>query len=151
MRLAPLALAFAALYAPPIAAEIRPPIERPPGPAVHDVITSRDHADLAFRLAEINERLAADNASAIPFYDDVAVGDGRKSLLSLGEGGSDFVGVLLDRRRLILGSGGTDGVHAVDQAYMARPRFSDAGVEKNKAYRERYPRNYHGQLFQHLD
>jgi hypothetical protein len=88
-----------------------------------------------------------------PFPDFSEFISGRKNIVDLGSGESDFIPTLLDK--CVAAGGMCSGLHAVDQSYSKikaqvqdAPHFFTRGVTSSIA---RYPANFHGQLFQELD
>lgn len=70
---------------------------------------------------------------------------GKKSLLVLGEGGSNFTGFLIDQFVKIHDNTREPQIHAVDLAYQ------EANAHEIQPYLARYRQNYHAQNFQKMD
>lgn len=96
--------------------------------------------------------------SDVPPFDHEAILRGTRSVVSLGEGGSDFIETILGyRRRSGLPAG---GVHAVDIAYsdpallahFTRHHPEAEEIRENVQRRlQAFPDRYHGQSFESLD
>ncbi len=88
-------------------------------------------------------------------YEKESILSGHRSVLSLGEGESDYIGtILLERSRRDLP---LQDVHAVDLAYGGHPEKIDRYFLKRRpqgfksAKLKEFPGNYHGQRFEDLD
>ncbi len=80
--------------------------------------------------------------------DDVLAG--RKSVLNLGEGNSDFTATILAHRAKLVAQPDM-GVHAVDQAYIHAFDPKESSLSDFQILNlMRFPNNYHGQVFQNL-
>jgi hypothetical protein len=74
------------------------------GLSVQPCVSTRSGAKVTHQLAELNERLGMSSLNtALPRYDEEAIVNGKKSLLSLGEGKSTFVSRLVEKRHRTVG------------------------------------------------
>lgn len=143
-------------------------------PFVHNFVTHRSYREYKLELAWSNQLRG--NYGPFPRYAEKNIIDGKKSLLSLGEGDGQYIATLLKRRKKIMAGKPRKigNIHALDAAYHPDERIYIAGdvtpfpgqpenprtqpqqsftnpITFNKANIEKFPSNYHGALFQEMN
>lgn len=122
---------------------------------VYRIATGRPFWRVLSALTALNQNgdLEGVNGAIRPFHLD-RISSGEQSLLSLGEGGSDFIyrNLLLRSRRKLP----TDDLHAVDLLFSDPIAVNEAehlalNVFPILMRMARFPANYHGALLQDLD
>jgi hypothetical protein len=88
----------------------------------------------------------------LPAFDEGSFVDGRRSLLSLGEGKSHFIGSLLERRekQIAVDGGARLNILAVDVYYRSFTAFIERIVRRGSP-QSRYSTNYRSSRFQDRD
>jgi len=114
-------------------------------PSVWEVVSGWDYSLTSWSYHQTNS-LEGRNG-AFPIYDENAIVQGKRTVMSLGEGDANYISTLIDRK--VVAGGSSEGLHAVDLQYL-EPKSS---VLKNNyaMVTGRYRSQYHGGFYQNMD
>jgi hypothetical protein len=121
---------------------------------IHGAVTNAPNSSYRYDFEEINRYFRNGIAGTLPSFDTSSIIKGEKSLLSLGEGESQFVLTLLRARRRWSHQTQLPTIMAVDAAYIPGIKNKiDISTEINpmKFFGTEFGGNYKGFLYQNLD